>query len=192
MKIKQFVASLALFAPTLLAEELTHQADGEDSVPQVVAKDQKTLEHEFQEKLTGATLIGSWQMTTDQAVAAGKLELSPPRQERYTIMKVTKFLGRWIIAARIQYGDKDVTIPVPVKVIWAEDTPIISVTDADLPGLGKYSARVMFYGDYYAGTWFGDCYGGVLSGRITKTSEESAEQAESKPDSERPTSSDTE
>ena len=26
----------------------------------------------------------------------------------------------------------------------------------------------MVYKDYYSGTWFGNCYGGILSGQIAK------------------------
>ncbi len=43
------------------------------------------------------------------------------------------------------------SLPVPVRIVWAEDTPIVTLTDVGLPLLGTYSARVMFFGRFYAG-----------------------------------------
>ena len=120
------------------------------------------------QKLTNSTLVGMWQMTR-QLADGTQSDLTPPKPEKYVITKATKLLGdRWVIAARITFGDKDVTLPVPVRIVWAEDTPIITLNELDLPGIGTYSARVMIFGDYYAGTWFGDGYGGVLSGKIVR------------------------
>ncbi len=127
---------------------------------------QPELEARFRETLNGAVFKGSWQMTNEDGLK-GKAALSEPRDETYTISRITKVAGdRWIIMARVQYGDSDVTLPVPVRVVWAEDTPVITLDTLDMPGLGTYSARVMVYGRFYAGTWFGDCYGGILSGQI--------------------------
>ena len=44
----------------------------------------------------------------------------------------------------------------------------ITVTDAKIPGLGTYTARVMFYRDEYAGTWSGGNHGGHLWGKIER------------------------
>jgi hypothetical protein len=51
---------------------------------------------------------------------------------------------------------------------WVGDTPVILMTNTGLPGIGTYSVRVFFYGDYYAGTWQGDRAGGFMSGRLEK------------------------
>jgi len=131
--------------------------------------DQAALEKEFREMLTCATLKGSWQMTNAEGLA-GKAPLGEARVDSYEISSANKLAGdRWIISARIQYADKDVTIPVPVRVVWAEDTAIITLDTMNLPGLGSYSARVMIFRGFYAGTWFGKNYGGVMSGQIVKT-----------------------
>ena len=75
----------------------------------------------------------------------------------------------WIFNARIQYGDKDVTVPVPMKVEWAGDTPVASMTDMPVPGLGTFTARVIFFRNRYAGTWqHGDEAGGHLFGTFAK------------------------
>lgn len=126
----------------------------------------KKREREFKRMLTHATLKGTWQMTGEEGLA-GKAPLSEPKPDTYTIDKVSKANDDyWVITARIQYADKDVFIPVTVRVVWAEDTPIITLDTMALPGLGTYSARVMIYRGFYSGTWFGKNYGGVLSGRI--------------------------
>jgi len=137
-------------------------------------RSQAEREADFKRVLTGATLQGVWQMTSKDAKDQ---TLTDPRAESYRISDATKLEGdRWIISARIQYGDKDVTLPVPVRVVWAEDTPVITLDDLTLPMLGTYSARVMFYQGFYCGTWFcgGKGYGGVMSGRIVHEEEKAA------------------
>jgi hypothetical protein len=144
-------------------------AKTESAKPTTQAAKPKTraeLEQVFRDTLSNAVFDGTWQVTNEDGLN-GKAPLGEPKTDRYTISKVTKIAGdRWLIFARIQYADKDVTIPVPVQVLWAGDTPIITLDEIEMPGLGTYSARVMVYRKFYAGTWFGDCYGGIMSGRI--------------------------
>lgn len=91
------------------------------------------------------------------------------RTERYELQRVVHFAGdMWTFRARIQFGEHDVTVPVPVKLVWAGDTPMASVTDLGLPGLATYTARVVFYRDSYAGMWWGREHGGHLFGRIIR------------------------
>ena len=73
---------------------------------------------------------------------------------------------RWIITARIKYGKHDVKLPVPLEVFWAGDTPVITLTNAVVPGMGTFTSRVMIYGDRYAGTWQHDKFGGHMWGKI--------------------------
>jgi hypothetical protein len=126
------------------------------------------LEKEFKQTMTGATLRGTWQMTGEGGLT-GKAPLTPAQDDSYTILSVNKGIEDfWIVNARIRFGDKDVTVPVPVRVVWAEDTPIITLNDLTIPGIGTYSARVMIFKGFYCGTWF--CgeknYGGIMSGKI--------------------------
>ncbi|MDA1312661.1 MAG: hypothetical protein O2968_04930 [Acidobacteria bacterium] len=125
------------------------------------AASQEALENELEQTLSGAVLEGSF--TID-----GR-DPDPLRTERYEIQSVTKLAaGIWTFNARIQYGDHDVTLPIPVRVEWAGDTPVVSLTDATIPGLGTFSARVLFYRGQYAGTWsHGETVGNQF-GRITK------------------------
>ena len=73
-----------------------------------------------------------------------------------------------MLATRIQFGGKDVTVPLVVPIKWAGDTPVISVTDLSVPGVGTYTVRVVVYRDHYAGTWSGTGHGGVLWGTVSK------------------------
>ena len=88
--------------------------------------------------------------------------------ERYEISGVTKLEGdRWRFDARVKYGRVDVTLPVVVPLVWAGDTPMVSITNFSIPGLGdEFGARVVFYDNRYAGTWNHGEYGGLMYGTI--------------------------
>lgn len=160
--------ALALqLTPVASAQEKSPPTVNSDKAQAVVAApptipDQKKLEEKFIETLTRATMSGRW-----SSLDNGKL--GPEKEEKYVISGVNK-VGNdlWLIHARVQYGTKDVTMPVPVYVKWAGDTAVISITDASLPGLGTYTARVLIYGDTYAGTWSGGKHAGMLHGVITR------------------------
>ena len=123
------------------------------------------LEAKFKATLTKATLAGRWCSIKD-----GQLGLE--KEDKYTIIGVNKVGGDvWMINARIQYGKKDITAPIPVQVKWAGDTPVIIVDDVGVPGSGTYSARVMIYDNTYAGTWKGGDHGGLMNGVITQQKE---------------------
>lgn len=126
------------------------------------APSQEELEKQFAETMSGATLIGNF-------TVVGLNGDKPLKEDRYTLGKVSKLKNDlWSFEARIQYGDHDVKLPLALPVKWAGDTPVISVTDVAFPGLGTYSARVLVYRGWYAGTWHGDTHGGQMYGRITK------------------------
>lgn len=161
-----------LFGPTLVGM-LVAAPDGKaeektsDAPPAVV--DQETLEKEFSEKLTGSVFSGSFSVFID-----GKER--PSEMEKYTISKVTKLKGDyWMFFARMQYGKTDLTIPMSLQVKWAGDTPVITLTETTIPGLGTFTSRVLIYGDRYAGTWQHDKVGGHLWGRIEKPAKPAAE-----------------
>lgn len=126
---------------------------------------QEELEKQFSERMEGTVLIGSF--TID-----GK-EDQTPKAERYEIDSVKKFRDDyWIFTARIKYGKNDVKVPITVKVLWAGDTPMVSLTDLTIPGLGTFTSRVLFYEDRYAGTWQHGKVGGHLFGKIQKADAE--------------------
>ncbi|MEX0676400.1 MAG: hypothetical protein WD063_04960 [Pirellulales bacterium] len=127
---------------------------------------QEQLEKQFAETLSGATLVGQFTIT-------GLNDDKPLAKDKYTLGTVKKLKnGFWSFEARIQYGNHDVKLPLALPVKWAGDTPVISVTSVAFPGLGTYSARVVIYGDQYAGTWSGSDHGGQMFGRIVKAGEQ--------------------
>ena len=95
---------------------------------------------------------------------------NPPSEEVYEIQSVQKFGEQdlWIFTARIKYGQKDVTLPMPLPVKWIGNIPIISMDNMNIPGLGTFSAHVVIDGNKYAGTWRHGKVGGHLYGKITK------------------------
>jgi hypothetical protein len=122
-----------------------------------------TLERAFVDQMQGATLVGSF-------TVAGR-EDRPANPDRYEISTVEKVGGdRWRFHTHMQYGKIDVTLPVVVTMLWSGDTPIIMMTEAAIPTLGTFSARVLFYGDRYAGTWQHGAVGGHMYGTIEKGS----------------------
>ena len=140
---------------------LTGAANGE----QVESATQSERETQFARMLTGATLNGNFTVT-----GAGDAEGPPKlRNDRYDIEEVRKVDGKhWLFNARIRYGDHDVTLPMTLPVEWAGDTPVVIVDNVGFPGLGTYSARVLFHNNHYAGYWSGDTHGGHLFGTIER------------------------
>lgn len=116
------------------------------------------LERQFAERMTDAALVG-------QFTVAGRE--GPSRPDRYDIASVEKVGDdRWRFNTRIRYGSVDATVPVTVTMVWAGDTPMVTLTDLTIPTLGTFTARVFFYGDRYAGTWQHGDVGGHMYGTI--------------------------
>jgi hypothetical protein len=144
-------------------------ARAQQSTPAAAAApSREELEKKFAETMSGATLVGNF-------TVVGMPGDKPLKEDRYTLGKVSKIKNEsnpnsdlWSFEARIQYGDHDVKLPLALPVKWAGDTPVISVSDVAFPGLGTYSARVVVYRDWYAGTWHGGNHGGHLFGRIVR------------------------
>jgi hypothetical protein len=128
-----------------------------------LAPDPSAAKHEaaLAEMLSGATLEGSFTVT---GPGHDPTRLS---REKYTLGEVKKLDGNlWLFPTRIQYGDKDLQLPITLPIEWAGDTPIVVVDNLGLPGLGTVSARVMFFADHYAGYWKHGDAGGHLFGVI--------------------------
>jgi N-formylglutamate amidohydrolase len=133
-------------------------------------------EQAFVDLMTNCVLVGRFSVDGRQD--------REPRPERYAISGVRKVADdNWIVQSRITYGDIDVPVPVPVKVHWAGDTPMISVTDLAIPLVGQeFTARVMFYRDRYAGTWYHGKAGGHMWGKIEKAPPPDSTPPDGKPD----------
>lgn len=164
-------ALLALLVTLLAGAQQPPTEKKEGEVGEIGMND---AERAFSEQLSNVVLTGRF--TTD-----GKD--GDPAPEKYQIVSVTKVRNHnWVILARISYGDRSdqvPAIPIPVKVYWADDTPVLSLTDLTIPGFGTFTSRVMFFGNRYAGTWQHGDKGGQLFGTITKV-KESAETPSSR------------
>jgi hypothetical protein len=122
---------------------------------------QAKLEAALSKMLSGATLEGSF---TASGPGTDPNKLS---REKYTLGEVKKIAGDvWQFPTRIEYGGKDVTLPIPLPIRWAGDTPVVVVDQLELPGFGSVSARVMFFDGHYAGYWKHGEHSGNLFGEI--------------------------
>ena len=119
------------------------------------------LERDFTERMQNVALVGHF--TID-----GREEMGG-RPERYELASVTKVGGNeWRFDARITFGSTDVTLPVTVPIVWAGDTPMISITDFTIPQLGTFDTRLIFHDDRYAGSWQHGEFGGLMYGTIER------------------------
>jgi hypothetical protein len=148
----------------------------------MAAEDVAQVEREkkFAEALSGTVLVGTFSV---DGVKTDKLPLA----ERYELKSVEKTKdGLWTFTARVKYLNQDLTLPITVPVVWAGDTPMVSLSNSTLPGLGnQLSAKVIFDADRYAGTWQHGKFGGHMWGRIERAaalkSESASEPEQTKP-----------
>jgi hypothetical protein len=152
----------------------------EDGQPAAVATndpagkgtEQLDREQQFATQMTGATLVGRFTIVGQDA------DKMP--SEEYTISKCEKLpeADMYRFTARIKYGEIDTELPLDLPVLWAGDTPVITLTNMWIPGMGTFSSRVMIYRDFYAGTWQHDAVGGHMFGTIRRSENAAGEPAE--------------
>ncbi len=154
------------FSHSLTAQETKPAAPAEKPAEKAkTTATQEELEAKFKTTLTKAIMSGRWCSLKDGVMGEEK-------EDKYTIQSVTKLKGdEWVIVSRIQYNKRDFDAPIPIKVKWAGDTAVIIVDNVPVPGGGVYSARVMVYGNSYAGSWSGGNHGGLLNGLISPQKE---------------------
>ena len=140
----------------------------ETAEPAIPPEQREQLYREFELMMSGVALVGHFTVTGNE---------KPPAKERYEISSVKKLPqgDYWMFVARIAYGDKDVTLPLPLEVKWAATTPVITLSDLTIPGLGTFSARVLVHDGKYAGTWSHGEVGGLLYGVVERNAAEQRE-----------------
>jgi len=150
-----FGAALLVSAGLFLPANAATDSDDDAKVAQ--------REAEFSKSMENSVLVGTF--TVD-----GKEDGEPLKAERYEIESVVKASDNlWIFTTRVKYGKLDTKLPITVPMEWAGDTPMVTLTNASLPGLGEgFSARVFFYEDRYAGTWQHGAVGGHMFGKIER------------------------
>ena len=166
--VRTFAAVFLCLSPiSLLAQEPAKPADKQ-------MPSQEELIKKLSKDLTGVKLVGKFTVT-------GKGEMTP-KEEEYTITSAMKLdePDLWLIKARVKYGKTDGTFPIPLEIKWAGDTPVITLTNLEIPGLGTFSSRVVIYEGRYAGTWQHGDVGGHLFGVLKRDEEKPAEDPDAK------------
>lgn len=119
-------------------------------------------ERQFAERMKNVSLVGTFTLAGREGQAP-----SPDRYDIFSVEKVGE--DRWRFNASMDCcGLKGTKLPLVVPMRFVGDTPVIMMTDLDLPGVGTFTVRLFFYGDHYSGTWKHGQYGGHMSGRIEK------------------------
>ena len=124
------------------------------------ADEQAQRDRDFEAMMTNVSLVGQSTMFGREGISG---------KEEYVIEKVSRVAGdNWLFHTTMKLGSGDVSVPIPITILWAGDTPVITLTDLSIPGMGSYSARVLLYRDHYAGTWLGAEGGGHVFGDIVR------------------------
>ncbi len=158
------------------SQEVAKQEGSEQaSVPQdkEVSAKTKALHDKLAKYLTGTRWEGQFSMTGVEG----------NQTETYEIIKAEKGAkgDYWNLIARIKYGGKDATLPLPpIEIKFAGGTPVITVDRVTFPGFGTFDARVLIRQGQYAGTWAhlgqGGGVGGHLFGIIKKMDQTQSKQ----------------
>lgn len=122
----------------------------------------------FAEMIEGAELLGEFNIVAPDGT------VTKPQTDEYAVSKLERGEGdTWVFHYSMSYGGGNkMTVPIPVTVEWAGDTPVLTMTEQTLEGLGTFSVRVVLYDDLYAGTWRAvGRAGGHMWGRIVKPDE---------------------
>jgi hypothetical protein len=153
------ILAIALLATPIRAQQDAKQPAGDKAQAAAAApkKSQAELEADFAKMLSGATLEGSFNST-----GAGR-DSTKLSVDKYTLGEVKKQFGNiWTI----QYKFRDQVVPLPIPIVWAGDTPVITIDNFSFAGMGPYSARVMFFADHYSGYWKHGERGGLMFGVV--------------------------
>jgi hypothetical protein len=123
-------------------------------------------EERFKTLFTKATLSGRWARIKDGVLGEER------SGDKYTIISVVKRDGdNWTVNAKMKYGEKELIIPVPVRMKFSGDIAVLMVEDLGIPGGGTYTARLLIFERTYSGTWKDQRGGGMLYGTIANEPE---------------------
>ena len=126
-----------------------------------LAVDPATLgdaERQFADRMRNVSLVGHF--TVD---GRDDRNAVPDRYDISAVEKVGDSLWRFTVRMR---DSGNLAIPVTVPMRWVGTTPVIDMANYAIPGLGTFSAHVVFDGNRYAGTWSNPKVGGLMYGKI--------------------------
>jgi hypothetical protein len=119
-------------------------------------------ERRFTEQMRDVRLVGSFTVN-------GREPRGEPRSDGYEIASVEKVGDNlWRFNAGMQCCGVKGHIPIVIPMQFVGDTPVIMMTDTEIPGVGTFTVRLLFHGDTYSGTWQHGKVGGLMFGRIEK------------------------
>lgn len=133
------------------------RARGEETPTNELSREERVARY-----LSGAKFVGRYTTDQDDSGAA--------KPETYTISKVERLPepNRYRLTSRIQYGEIDSEVPIDLEILWSGNTPVITLDNLWIPGMGRFSARVLIHEGRYSGTWAHDEKGGHLFGKVLK------------------------
>ncbi|MFT5464996.1 MAG: hypothetical protein ACI8UO_000082 [Verrucomicrobiales bacterium] len=120
-------------------------------------------EANFVAMLKNATLKGTW-----APVAQG--QQGEDKNDAYQVLRAEKVEGdNWHIVTEVSRQGQTFEYPLPVIVKFAGDTAVMILDDARTGDGGKWSARVLFHNNVYAGSWWSaGGKAGTISGTISQ------------------------
>ena len=167
-RCSEFTLGGLMTAGLMVAMLFGGQVSGQEILPEnayVADKPEEpaSREERLAKYLSGTQFVGRFTIDGQDA---------PPKEEAYTISKCEKLPAKdmYRMTARIKYGEVDSEVPLDLKIIWAGNTPVITLDSLWIPGMGTFDSRVMLHvskaGARYAGTWQHGKVGGHLYGKI--------------------------
>lgn len=119
----------------------------------------------FLELLDGAHLEGKF-------TVVGQDGQVMQRDDLYSVSTLRPGEGdEWVFEYRMSYGGNQDTakpLEIPVRVLFPDGTPLLTMTEQEVPGLGTFSVRLVFHGDHYAGMWSNGPVGGHMWGTVKR------------------------
>ena len=152
------------------------------AAPAPVAAQEKSEEERFQ---AFATMMANVKMIGSFTIVG---QAAPPKQDGAYVIKSVRKIPEgdyWVFDALVEHDGKEMPLQIPIEVKWSGDTPVITLENLTIPGLGTFSARIVLYRDAYAGMWVHGPVKGHMYGVIEKVAAE-APASEPKPEEKKP------
>ncbi|MGH9335571.1 MAG: hypothetical protein ACRD21_17690, partial [Vicinamibacteria bacterium] len=78
-------------------------------------------DRKFEEMMSNASLVGQSTSFDEEGITGA---------EEYVIEKVSRIAGdRWLFQTTMKLGYREVPVPIPITILWAGETPVITLTD---------------------------------------------------------------
>ncbi len=121
------------------------------------------LEQRLRASLEGMKMEGKFNVF-------GPNGMSAPQQDLYMVSKLLRGEGdTWLFEYAMSFNQSQKMVPIPVDVLWAGETPVLTITNQPIEGLtGSFTVRLLIFDGKYAGTWQHGPVGGHMWGVLVK------------------------